>query len=222
MWEEVIDILQSGDFIRNSLLILVGGIITGIVIPIVKSITDTSKFKKQKKFEAKIKQQDITIKSQTQFIAAFSKIAWEYQLMICKVSYNKLFKEKYYDEASKDYDAKSWNLLSQLRSLAGEARWFTSADAYEMLIAFDDYLIYADDDLSIIKKEIDRNKWKKYHENYITDSRAIIDNLIVILTNDYSLNDVNIQESKDIIIKINEEKKKEWQNSTNEQSKRQS
>lgn len=84
--EKVINILQSGDFIQSALLILVGGIVTGILIPIVKSITDTSKFKKQKKFEANLKQQDITIKSQTEFISKFSETAWEYQLMVSKVS----------------------------------------------------------------------------------------------------------------------------------------
>ena len=200
--EKVINILQSGDFIQSALLILVGGIVTGILIPIVKSITDTSKFKKQKKFEANLKQQDITIKSQTEFISKFSETAWEYQLMVSKVSYNKLFNEEAYEEALRDYDTRNWGLLSQLRSIAGGARWFTSDSAYEMLIAFDRYLIKVDDELEIIKKETDRKKWEEYHEKYITDSRDLIDNLIVILTNDYSLEGIDTQRNKSRIFEI--------------------
>ena len=71
-----------------------------------------------------------------------------------------------------------------------------------MLIAFDRYLIKVDDELEIIKKETDRKKWEEYHEKYITDSRDLIGNLIVILTNDYSLEGIDTQRNKSRIFEI--------------------
>ena len=56
MWDDILTTLQSKDFIQGTLLIIVAGIITGIFVPIVKSRMDNSKFKKQNKYEAKLKQ----------------------------------------------------------------------------------------------------------------------------------------------------------------------
>jgi len=99
MWNEIITTLQSKDFIQGALLIIVAGIITGILVPIVKSLMDTSKFKKQNKYEAKLRQQEETIKAQTGFLAKYSELIWEYLLLISRVCYNRVYKPEKYESA---------------------------------------------------------------------------------------------------------------------------
>jgi len=192
MWNEIITTLQSKDFIQGALLIIVAGIITGILVPIVKSLMDTSKFKKQNKYEAKLRQQDETIKAQTGFLAKYSELIWEYLLLISRVCYNRVYKPEKYESAFSQYSKESWELLGMLRACAGSARWFTSDSAYKKLKELDNWLMEADSELFRLKAVDDKQEWDEYQEKFVDEARKKADRILVSLTKDYDLERANV------------------------------
>jgi len=191
MWNEIITILQSKDFIQGALLIIVAGIITGILVPIVKSRMDDSKFKKQKKYEAKLRQQDETIKAQTSFLAKYSELIWEYLLLISRVCYNRAYKPEKYDFAFNKFSSDAWEILGQLRACVGGARWFTSDSAYKKLKELDHWLMEADDELFKLKEVNEIQQWDGYQDIFVKESRRKADKILMMLKNDYDLERVN-------------------------------
>ena len=191
MWNEIIATLQSKDFIQGSLLIIVAGIITGILVPIVKSRMDDSKFKKQKKYEAKLRQQDETIKAQASFLAKYSELIWEYHLLIHRVCYNRVYKPEKYEFAFNKFSSDSWEVLGQLRACVGGARWFTSDSAYRKLKELDHWLMEADDELFKLKEVNEIQQWDGYQDIFVKESRRKADKILMTLTIDYDLDRIN-------------------------------
>jgi uncharacterized membrane-anchored protein YhcB (DUF1043 family) len=192
MWDDILTALQSKDFIQGALLIIVAGIITGIFVPIVKSRMDNSKFKKQKKYEAKLKQQGETIKAQTSFLAKYSELIWEYLLLISRVCYNRVYKPEKFESAFDKYSKESWELLGLLRACAGSSRWFSSDSAYNRLTEFDNWLMEADDELFRLKVVNDKKEWDEYQNKFVDESRKKADEILMMLTKDYDLERANV------------------------------
>ena len=192
MWNEIISTLQSKDFIQGALLIIVAGIITGILVPIVKSFMDTSKYKKQKNYEAKLGQQSETIKAQINFLTKYSDLIWEYLLLISRVCYNRVYKPEKFETAFDKYSSESWELLGQLRACVGSARWFTSDSAYNSLTEFDNWLMEADDELFLLKAVDDKQEWDEFQAKFIEKSRKKADRALIMITKDYELDRMHV------------------------------
>ena len=131
----ILEVLASTSFLEKVFLLFVGAALTGLLVPLVKSRMDRTRFEQQKRFEAELARQGELVKARAQFLRDLADPVWNFQLLALQVSYDSESPEKL-QSALTSYDAQSWQHLKQIRALVGGARWFTSEPAYKALTDF--------------------------------------------------------------------------------------
>src|SRR5687768_3659055 len=132
--ETIADNLATIGFIEKALLLILGALLTGILVPVVKAKMDKAAFESQKTFEAHVARQSDVIKAQIQFLNDFSDYIWEYHKISQRVSYTRLSGDKEaYQKALQEYKSNVWESLQKTRTAIGKARWFCSDAAHKAL-----------------------------------------------------------------------------------------
>ena len=183
----VLDVLTSTSFIEKTLLVLIGGVLTGILVPIVKSRMDRTRFEQEKIFEAELARQSEIVKARAQFLRDFVDPVWQFQLLALQISYDSLSRDKL-EAALAIYDEQSWLQLKRIRAIAGGARWFTSDFGYAAVTEFvDGWLIQEVDTRVTLLRQSDDADWHEFNHWLYTGSREKTDSLLLLLAKEFSL-----------------------------------
>ena len=183
----VLDVLTSTSFIEKALLLIVGGVLTGILVPFVKSRMDRTRFEQEKIFEADLARQSEIVKARAQFLRDFVDPVWQFQLLALQISYDSISQERF-DAALANYDNESWLHLKRIRAIAGGARWFTSDYGYKAITEFiDDWLLQKVDLKVTSLRESDDADWHEFNQWLYNESREKTDSLLLLLAKDFCL-----------------------------------
>ena len=85
----IVNLLASASFLEKALLLVLAAVLTGILVPVVKSKMDRATFERQRTFEAQLGRQSDVIKAQTKFLTDFSNYIWEYHMISQRVSFSR-------------------------------------------------------------------------------------------------------------------------------------
>jgi hypothetical protein len=184
----ILEVLASTSFLEKVFLLVVGAVLTGLLVPLVKSRMDRTRFEQQERFEAELARQGELVKARAQFLRDLADPVWHFQLLALQVSYDGESPEKL-QSALTSYDAQSWQHLKQIRALVGGARWFTSEPAYQVLTDFvDGWLIHeVDMKLMSVRRAGRRANWGQFNRWLYAESRTRTDALLVALADDFGL-----------------------------------
>jgi hypothetical protein len=183
----VLEVLVSTSFLEKALLLVVGGLLTGIIVPIVKSRMDKNRFEQQKTFEAELARQAEIVKARARFLRDLVDPVWQFQLLALQVSYDASSGEKF-EAALANYDEQSWQHLKRIRAIVGGARWFTSDPAYSALTEFvDGWLLKEIDTKLMTLRQSRKPDWSDFNRWLYSESRNRTDDLLVILAKDFGL-----------------------------------
>jgi hypothetical protein len=186
--DTVLDVPASTSFLEKALLLVVGGALTGIIVPVVKFRMDQSRFEQQKKFEAELARQAEIGKARAQFLRDLVDPVWQFQLLALQVSYDSQSDERF-QAALAGYDEQSWHHLKRIRAIVGGARWFTSESAYQALTEFVDGWLIQGVDMELMKRRRGGGKasWTEFNQWLYVESRHRTDALLVMLAKDFGL-----------------------------------
>lgn len=164
--ETILSALVNENFMENALLLILGALLTGILVPLVKARMDWGTFQRRKTFEAHLARQSDVIKAQTQFLTEFSNHIWEYHMISQRVSYARLSGDKQaYQSALQEYQQSVWESLQKIRSAIGAARWFCSDAAHQALSSwYEEWFVTLEAHLrQLIAGDADQGEWSKHH-----------------------------------------------------------
>ena len=188
--KDIVTLLASGSFLEKALLLLLAAILTGILIPIVKSRMEQASFEKKRTFDALLARQSDVIKAQTKFLTDFSNHIWEYHKISQRVSYNHLLRdEKSYQKAVREYQDSLWELLQKIRSDIGAARWFTSDAAHQALTSwYEKWFIGLEQSLrQLIQTNPEDKVWSEHHTGVHIEASKRNYGLLRFLAKDFGL-----------------------------------
>jgi len=184
----ILEVLASTSFLEKVFLLVVGAALTGLLVPLVKSRMDRTRFEQQKRFEAELARQGELVKARAQFLRDLADPVWHFQLLALQVSYDSESPEKLQSSLA-SYDAQSWQHLKRIRALVGGARWFTSEPAYKALTDFVDGWLIQEVDMKLIsvRRAGVRANWGQFNRWLYAESRTRTDALLVVLADDFGL-----------------------------------
>lgn len=195
-----LDALNSAEFWEKALLLLLGAILTGILVPLVKWVLDDSTFRRQKHFEAALARQREVIKGQTEFITALADHLWSYNLLALEVSFDRLEgTQEDFEKASEAFDRGSWMLLQKIRSAVGASRWFSSDQTCERLTTFyEGWLIPLDNRVTAMLKmpQADVTSWMAHHAYVYRETALRTDALLDALAREYGMVNASLGASR--------------------------
>ncbi|MEE9130490.1 MAG: hypothetical protein V3T84_10775 [Phycisphaerales bacterium] len=164
--DELLSYFANESFPQNALLLVLGGVLTGILVPYIKARIDHRNFQERRLFEAQLARQRDVIEAQTNFLNAFSDHIWEYHKISQRVSYAKLSgDEEAYKQATEVYKESMWDLLQKVRSAIGASRWFTSDAAHLALRKwYEDWFVTLEARLrELMGKNPPDEIWRQHH-----------------------------------------------------------
>lgn len=188
-------VMFSIELLRNILLLCVGAVLTGIIVPFVKAVIDWHSAKRQKLLEAELARQKEIIDSQIKLLSEFSELVWKMVFEVFKVSYAFAWESKEQQQKTYDnYGPVSWELLTKIRSTISSASRLTSnathqelKEVYKWLINLDDELSAMADESSIADESRSQEEWVVFHRNKFNEAANKIDSVITKLATDLSL-----------------------------------
>ena len=148
-------LINDPEFIRGAALLIIGGVLTGLLVPLLKLILDNLNFRKQKLFENQLARQNSVIESQINFLDHISELLWGFHALIARVSYYRKMgidnkeNRKHYMEALAEYENKLWDILIvQIQSEISKSRRLVSTSSREKLTTlYKDTLVGLDKEL---------------------------------------------------------------------------
>jgi type II secretory pathway pseudopilin PulG len=142
-------------FLESIILLILGAVLTGFLIPLVFKNIDARKLREQKavderklqeqkevderrlraqkEFEADLARQSKVIESQVQLLENLAQLLWEYQLAAIEVSYFVGLDRDLYAAAVQRYHEKSGSMFSRIRAEISKALRLTPTATYREL-----------------------------------------------------------------------------------------
>ncbi|MGH3052479.1 MAG: hypothetical protein ACRDM8_05895 [Gaiellaceae bacterium] len=112
-------------------LILITAGITGLLVPIVKSLMDWRHFRRQKDYEAELTRQTAVLDAQVKLLEDVSSVLWEYVLSLIEVSYYKTNGDKErFNQALKSYQDAAGTRFGQMQAEFSKARRLVSPERW--------------------------------------------------------------------------------------------
>jgi hypothetical protein len=187
----VMRILSEPGFLQKVLLLILGAVLTGLLLPVIKARMDHATFQAQKVFEAKLARQTAVIQAQQKFIEKLSGSIWKYHLTLLEITYDRVEKnDEKYRRDIEHYENLSWELLIEIRSLVASSRWFTKDSTYARLDSFYKTWILAVDTrlMRLVKDQRAADKeWSDFHKELLVETIEQSNSLLKYLSNDFGL-----------------------------------
>jgi hypothetical protein len=178
-------------FWQKALLLIMGAVLTGILIPMIKWVLDDSSFRRQKKFEAALARQREAIKAQTDLLTTLADLLWAYNLLALEVSYYHILgTKKQADHVGDKFDRDSWILIKKIRSAIGAARWFTPDQTYAILTGFyEGWIMELDKRVTAMlnSQQLSKDEWLAHHNVTYNDAARRTDELLATLARTYGI-----------------------------------
>lgn len=181
--------VMSPEFLRSVILLLLGALLTGILVPSIKAIIDWTNAKRQKLLEAQLQRQKELIDAQIGFLVNFSDLSWKLIFEIFKVSYafaweSEELQKKVYEE----YGPKSWELLCMIRAAVSAGTRLSNPVTLRELKDFYSWLIDLDDRLcEMADDRYPQQRWQTFHKECFDEAGQKVDLAISLLSKDLNL-----------------------------------
>ncbi len=189
MFESVLALLVSQDFLEKALLLILGAVLTGILVPVVKARLDAGNAKRRKLLEAELARQRELIESQIKLLSEFSELAWKFLFAAFKVCQtHAVAATEAQKSAYEEYGPLSWELRMGIRALVSEATRLVSKDTHKLLWSAYDHLTSMDEDISDKKtKGVPLEDWEEYYDHQLQTAGKVVDEAIESLAKDLDL-----------------------------------
>ncbi len=189
MFDSVLALLASQDFLEKALLLILGAILTGILVPVVKARLDAGNAKRRKLLEAELARQRELIESQIKLMREFSELAWKFlfaEFKVCQTHAEAATEAQ--EEAYDEYVPVSWELRTRIRALVSEATRLASKDTHDRLWSAYDYLHTQHNEVSEKKnKGASPEEWKTFYHRLLKEAGKVVDQAINSLAKDLDL-----------------------------------
>jgi heme exporter protein D len=181
-------VLSSPDFWQKFILLLTTALLTGLLVPIIKSVVDQKKLLQQKQFEADLARQAKIIEAQGKLLEDLAQLLWEYYFLSLKVSYYRNEEKERYEQAAKEFDENSWQLFIKFQTEISKARRLASPKTYQSLRELYKWLIEQDEELAAMNLEEKSPKaWDKRHDKFFAQGARRIGDALSLLAEDLRL-----------------------------------
>jgi len=163
----IIQTLQKQSFVEAVILLLITAVITGSLVPYVKSKIDRSTFERQKQFEDTLAKQKHLREDKAKLFDDLESLLWEYQFLALEPSYFAMRgNAEGFNEAMQQYDKKASILFAQIRAKISKLGRLATTDTYQKFNKlFETKLVPLDMELIGLfeRKEEDRQIWNDHH-----------------------------------------------------------
>jgi hypothetical protein len=189
MGDALFALLTSKEFLEKAVLLILGAVLTGLLVPFVKARLDETSGRRKTLLEAELARQRELIDSQIKLLNQFSDVTWKFLFAAFKVSYTQAWEdEEAQREACGEYGPLSWELLTQIRAIVSPAQRLTSKASQERLMQTYEWLIRLDDQVStMVDKEVGPEVWVEFHQKNFREAGQVVDEAIESLARDLNL-----------------------------------
>ena len=170
---------QMKPIIEKIVLFLITAGLTGFLIPVVTQNIAHKQLLEQRLYETELARGNAIIEAQVKLIDNLSDLLWEYQLLAIDVTYYQPHEDQTnYVAALAAYDAKTGDVLGNIRSEISKSLRLTSLDTYNLLIQmYYSELIEVDVNLRMLI-EGDTEDWLEFNQYLVYELSAKVDQLI--------------------------------------------
>lgn len=189
MFESVLALLVSQDFLEKALLLILGAVLTGILVPVVKARLDAGNAKRRKLLEAELARQRELIESQIKLLSEFSELTWKCLFAAFKVCHtHAVAATEAQKKAYEEYAPLSWELRMRIRALVSEATRLVSKDTHDLLWRAYDFLNSLDIQVSEKENEgASAEEWETFYHELLGEAGKVVDEAIKSLAKDLDL-----------------------------------
>ncbi len=190
--KEILQQLKNPAFIEKLLLLLATAVLSGLLVPEISSRLADTRNKQQKLFEADIQRQRDIITAQSELLKNLAKQLWEFQLSNINVSFYKIAgNEAAFGTAVAKYQARSGELLGQIRAELSNARRLTSPAMHDRLtqLYFQTILPVDSGVEALIARSpaATRDAWLEQHQKSFETAQKAIDDVLKDLAVEFAL-----------------------------------
>lgn len=186
------DVLGSRSFLETIAVLIIGAVITGLAVPLVKNPMDTRRFKKERSMQEAISRKTKFIDSQAELLEVLAKVLGGLRMLHTKVAfYAKEGRVNDFRTAFKKYEERSWDLLASYRTELSKAGRLTPPPTHQALRdLYYDVLIPTDRRLYKLIKESPPRKhkntkvWAEFFDYMFTDFTDAVDGALKRVTDE--------------------------------------
>ena len=182
-------LLADPSFVSNAVLLILGAVLTGFLVPIVKSRLDDASAARKQLLEAELSRQSEFLRAQTDLLASFSDETWAFLFTAFKVSYAEAWEDtETQEQAWEVYTPMSWTHLGRIRAIISKSKRLIGDGCYVSLLETYEWLLRSDDDLAAFHQEGHSPKeWQDFHFKRFTEAALVMDGAIEGLANELKL-----------------------------------
>jgi hypothetical protein len=162
-------------FVENVLLLLITAALTGLLVPIIRSIMDDRKLLDQKRLDAELARQGAIIDAQVQLLNDISALVWEYMLALIGVSYYKVNGDaERFQHSLDEYGDSVGGRFGKMQAEFSKAQRLAPRECIHELQ--DMYRLFPKLDVSLmglVRAEAEPAEWRDHHNNSFSSQSQV-------------------------------------------------
>lgn len=173
--------ITNQTFLQSVLLLLLTAMLTGILVPLIKTYIDNKNFERQKRYEAELALESKKVEARSQLLEDLAQALWEYHNLCYEVVYYRIifYDEARYKKAIDDFHEKCWLLYTKAKIEEAKARRLVSGTTHREIAEFVEYVYDRDTELAtLIKENAGDAEWEKYRmvvrDEWQEDTKAVL------------------------------------------------
>jgi hypothetical protein len=168
----------------------VTAVLTGLLVPWIKSRLDDQKFRQQKIFESELARQSTVLESQAKLLDDLSDLLWDFLLLSLSVTFYAKHKNKErFKKAWETYDEKNWEYFGNIHAALSTARRLTSPTTHEALVTvYSDWFMDFDSELTRVGRfGLNSSEWSALHDRIYSKGVPLIEGALTELAMELKL-----------------------------------
>jgi hypothetical protein len=165
MYETLLQLLRTEGFLEKVALLALGAVLTGFLVPWVKTKMDRGSARRKTLLDAGLARQNEIITAQIRLLEQFSSLSWKYLFAAFKVSYSYAAETKKAQLiASDEFAPLSWQLLMEIRATLSFAKRLASPQTQALLKATYDWMVWLDQKIwTMVAQQDTAGVWREFH-----------------------------------------------------------
>ncbi|HYC33469.1 MAG TPA: hypothetical protein VEB59_14370 [Gemmatimonadales bacterium] len=183
------DLLSDRSFLTSVILLILTAVLTGLLVPILKTRWDEASAERRQRLEAELARQSEFLRAQTELLAAFSDATWAFLFDAFQVSYAEAWEElETQEQVWETYTPASWTHLRNIRAIISKSKRLVSDDCHRSLLDTYGWLVQYDDALAMYQVANHPPKdWEQFHQRYFEEAGKRMDDTIALLATELQL-----------------------------------
>jgi hypothetical protein len=173
-------LLDDPAFLRKLLLLVAAAILTGLMVPWVKSRLDNAAAARKQILEAELSRQAEFLKGQIDLLTTFSDAVWAFLFDAFQVSYAEAWEDADIQDAAWNvYSPSSWTHLRGIRAIISKSKRLVRDECHRRLLETYAWLVDYDDQLAAFNVgQREKHEWQEFHQRYFQEAAERIDDAI--------------------------------------------